>query len=88
MTGLEPLIPISLFFSVAAVVILRGSFGKALADRISGRSTQPGDDARTEMLERQLEDVQYRLHDLEERLDFTERVVTRGRDAPQIPGDR
>ena len=88
MIGLEPLIPISLFFSIAAVVILRGPFGKALADRIAGRSEQSGDDARTEMLERQLEEVQYRLHDLEERLDFAERVVTRGRDAPQLPGDR
>jgi hypothetical protein len=88
MTGLEPLIPISLFVSIAAVVILRGPFGKALADRIAGRSAGSGDDARAEMLERQLEDVQYRLHDIEERLDFTERVVAHGRDAPQIPGDQ
>jgi hypothetical protein len=87
MSGLEPLIPISLFFSVAAVFILRGPFGKALADRLGGRSSVGEDDNRTQLLEQQLEDVQYRLHDLEERLDFAERVVARGRDIPQIEGE-
>ena len=87
MSGLEPLIPISLFISVAAVFILRGPFGKALADRLGGRSSAGEDHNRTELLEQQLEEVQYRLHDLEERLDFAERVVVRGRDIPQIEGE-
>jgi hypothetical protein len=87
MSGLEPLIPISLFFSIAAVFILRGPFGKALADRLGGRSSAAEDDTRTRLLEEQLEEVQYRLHDVEERLDFAERVVTHGRSAPQIEGE-
>lgn len=86
MHGLEPLIPISLFLSVAAVLILRGPFGKALADRLGGRSRVQEDDARTDLLEQQLEEVQYRLHEVEERLDFAERVVTQGRGGPQIQG--
>ena len=87
MSGLEPLIPISLFFSVAAVFILRGPFGKALAERLGGRSRDGEDDNRAQLLEQQLEEVQYRLHELEERLDFAERVVAHGRGAPQIEGE-
>lgn len=40
MNGLEPLIPVALFFSVASVIILRGPIGKAIADRISGRASR------------------------------------------------
>jgi hypothetical protein len=46
------------------------------------------DDDRIQLLEQQLEEAQYRLQDLEERLDFAERVVARGRSAPEIEGGR
>jgi hypothetical protein len=88
MSGLEPLIPISLFLSVAAVMILRGPFGKALAGRLSGHRDEGEEGDRTRRLEQQLEDVHYRLQELEERIDFAERVVARGRSAPEIEGGR
>ncbi len=78
MNGLEPLIPMTLFVSIASVWILRGPIGKALADRISGRAAQIGDDSSDgkEMLA-ELEEVRYRLTDVEERLDFSERILAR-----------
>ena len=82
---LEPLIPISLFFSVAAVIVLRGPFGRALADRLTRRG--PGlEDGRAAELETRLEDVQYRLQELEERLDFTERIVAQERNIERLEG--
>ena len=36
MDGLEPLIPVALFFLVASVIILRGPIGRVIADRILG----------------------------------------------------
>jgi hypothetical protein len=82
---LEPLIPISLFFSVAAVVVLRGPLGRALADRIAHRGRAPDDDRSTE-LESRVDDVQYRLQELEERLDFTERIVAQERNIERLEG--
>lgn len=82
---LEPLIPISLFLSVAAVVVLRGPFGRALADRLTHRG-QGIDDGKTAELESRLEDVQYRLQELEERLDFTERIVAQERNIERLEG--
>ncbi len=43
MNGLEPLIPVALFFSVTSVIILRGPTGKAITDRIAGRASQMRD---------------------------------------------
>jgi hypothetical protein len=82
---LEPLIPISLFFSVAAVVVLRGPLGRALADRIAHRRGGL-DDGQSGEIEGRLEDVQYRLQELEERLDFTERIVAQERNIERLEG--
>ena len=82
---LEPLIPISLFLSVAAVVVLRGPFGRALAERL-GRRGHGLDDGRTAELEGRVEDMQYRLQELEERLDFTERIVAQERNIERLEG--
>lgn len=81
---LEPLIPIFFFLTVGGVVVLLGPVGRALAARIAGR-TEHGTDARAAELERQVEDLQYRLAELEERVDFTERVVAAGRDPRALP---
>ena len=84
MGPLEPLIPIFFFLTVGGVVVLRGPLGRALAERIAGRAGH-GADRRTLELERQVEDLQYRLTELEERVDFTERVVAHGRDPRALP---
>ena len=86
MIGLEPLIPIALFFSVAGIIVLKGPIGKAIADRIGGRATPPTDGGQeTGALLGELEEVRYRLAEVEERLDFTERVMAQRQQVGELP---
>ncbi len=67
--------------SVAAIIILRGPVGKALARRLEG-GARPDEGIlhRLEEMEVRLlsaEQAQTRLEELEERVDFTERVLDR-----------
>jgi hypothetical protein len=79
--------------SIAAIIILRGPVGKAIARKLEGGSL-PNED-----LKRRLEDMEARLvqtemmhnrvEELEERVDFTERVLSREKPRAQIEsGDR
>jgi hypothetical protein len=75
--ALAPVIGISvLALTAGAAIILRGPLGKALAERIAGRPAM--DDARTE----QLRAV---VGELEERLDFAERMLAQQREAGRLP---
>jgi hypothetical protein len=85
MIDLGPLIPIAGIFAVAAVMIMKGPFGQALAKRMS-RDRDAIDDQRAVELENRLEDVHYRLQELEERLDFTERIVAQDRNIERLEG--
>ncbi len=74
--------------ATAAVIILRGPLGKAMARRLEG-GTAAGEDLkhRLEDMEARLmqaELVQNRMEDLEERVDFTERVLAREKPKAQI----
>ena len=73
------LVPMSLFASAAAVFIFRGPLGKAIGERIAGRSVEGVDPAETEALHQELDELRYRLSELEERLDFTDRLLAQGR---------
>lgn len=75
---------------VGVVLILRGPVGRALARRIDGTAGQSegispaeADELRHRVAE--LEQQQVRLLELEERLDFAERVLAQPRDAAQLP---
>lgn len=78
--------------SVAAVIILRGPVGRALGRRIEGVSaTDPELAQRVEELETRLlaaEQVEGRLAEVEERLDFAERLLANEKKASPIPGER
>ena len=70
------------------VIILAVSLGKSLrpllrahADRISGRGLP---EAEISHFREVLDDVQRRLGELEERLDFAERLLARQRDADRL----
>ena len=63
--------------SVAAIFVLRGPLGKALADRLAGRSS--ADDV--EALRQELTEVQ-------ERLDFAERMLARQDERALSPADQ
>ncbi|GBD31353.1 hypothetical protein HRbin33_00305 [bacterium HR33] len=97
MQPFEVLIPIAFFFSIAAVFILRGPLGKALADRIAGRavggrSAAEGDVLWREVVELRnrmevLEELASRVQELEERMDFAERLLAQQRDRPRLGGE-
>lgn len=71
------MVPIAVVGFISLSIILTGPLGRALAERI-GRSREDGGELRAE-LRGELQAAEQRLHDqimdLEERLDFTERLV-------------
>lgn len=80
------LVPITLFLTIGAVAILRGPLGKAIGERLSGKHAQPahGD---SEAVRAELEEMRYRLGELEERVDFTERMLARHKETDRLgPG--
>jgi hypothetical protein len=71
-----PGLPMSiLFVSLAAIFVLRGPFGRALADRLAGRSGVEDRDVRE--LRGDVEALRHELTDVQERLDFAERMLAR-----------
>lgn len=81
------IVPVVMFISIAAMVILRGPIGKALADRMAGRRIEgpPREDG--EQVSAELEEMRLRLTELENRVDFAERLLAKGRDADRAaPG--
>jgi len=75
------IVPVVMFLSIAAMVILRGPLGKALADRVAGRHLHPAERPDGEQVTAELEEMRVRLTELENRVDFAERVLAKGRDA-------
>jgi hypothetical protein len=77
-----------LAIGAAAVGLLFGPIGSALARRIGGRA-EP-DDAHAEIEEMvtrttaEMDDLRSRLAEVEERLDFAERLLARGGEADQL----
>ena len=68
-------------FSIGAwsvVRVFKGPLGDAIARRIGGAPTSPDHN------DQQLADLQARVTELEERLDFTERVLLQERQAGQL----
>jgi hypothetical protein len=80
------LVPITLFITIGAVAIFRGPLGKALGERIAGRHDDVAAAPEIDQLRSELDEIRYRLTDMEERLDFTERVLTQERDRGALPG--
>lgn len=91
MSGPEVLIPITFFVSAAAAIIFRGPMGKAVAEAIRRvppwADGPPPPDLDTERISAELEDLKHRLAELEERQDFTERLLTQQREQAALrPG--
>ncbi len=83
MQGPEFLIPISFFFCLGAVIVLRGPLGRALADRIAGRTG--ADDGEVQTLRVDVDELRTRLAETEERLDFAERLLSAQREPDALP---
>jgi hypothetical protein len=71
---------IAVVMAVALVRVFRGAFGQALADRVRGTALL--DHAVAD----ELEAVKARLAEVEERLDFAERMLAKGDQAERLPG--
>jgi ubiquinone biosynthesis protein UbiJ len=66
-----------LFVSIAAMFIMRGPFGRAIAERIAGRARTAAEDQDVRELKGEVEELRNQLADVQERLDFAERVIAR-----------
>jgi hypothetical protein len=78
-TGQDVIIAVALTLGV--VKILRGPVGAALAERIRGQSPDAGPGFAAEV-----EHLRGRLAEVEERLDFAERLLAQAREADHLPG--
>ena len=73
-----PEIPLMvLFVSLATVFVLRGPFGRALAERIAGRARTAGEDQELRELKGEVDELRQQLGEVQERLDFAERILAR-----------
>ncbi len=73
-----PEVPMSiLFLCVGAVFVLRGPFGRALGDRIAGRARAGAEDQDVQELRGEVDDLRHQLGEVQERLDFAERLLAR-----------
>jgi len=73
---------VSVVLAIAMVKIFRGPIGAAIAERIRGRPL-PAEDAQ---IAGDVEHLRDRLAEVEERLDFAERLLAQAREADQLPG--
>ncbi len=71
---------LTIIAAVGAVKVLGGPLGHALADRLRGNP--PSDRSILE----ELEAVKGRLAEVEERLDFAERLLAQSEQAERLPG--
>ncbi len=71
-----------LWIFLAVVVVARSPIGRAIADKIAGRGSAGADRAAIEAVEHRLEG---RLFELEERVDFAERLLQRQRGHEGLP---
>ena len=72
-------IPTALFGVVGGTIVLRGPLGKALARRLEG-APPLGDGPPAEELLAELDELRARVLELEERVDFSERLLARHRE--------
>jgi len=87
---MDPFIPIAGMATGVIVVVTLARLIRHWVDRHYGRVGSPGGSveptvARLEERVAMLEEVAGRMQDLEERVDFTERVLTRERDPGRLP---
>lgn len=73
---------VAVALAIAMVKIFRGPIGAAIAERVRGGSAPAEDPA----LAAEVDQLRGRLAEVEERLDFAERLLARAREADQLPG--
>jgi len=79
-SGAEAIAVAALVFGI--VKILTGPIGRVIAERLRGAPPPPQDPA----LAAEVDLLRTRLAEVEERLDFAERLLASARQADQLPG--
>jgi hypothetical protein len=77
--GVAFAIPVGIVGAISAAIALHGPLGKAIARQLEGGQAGPGEEVYAE-----LDDLRNRVVELEERVDFTERLLTQVRDGGQV----
>lgn len=77
------------FIALAAVMIFKGPLGQAMARRLQGRAGDVEQEliGEVQALRDQVQALEQHAGELEERLDFAERLLSRG-EQPASPGRR
>ena len=75
-------IPAILVLGIGGTVVLKGPLGRAIAKRIEGGAAPS---AELESVLHELDETRMRMAELEERMDFTERLLARDREAERLP---
>ncbi len=85
--GLGFAVPVGIVAFVSAAGVLRGPLGQALARQIEGTRADVGavEEATAPILA-QLEEIRGRMAELEERVDFAERLLAQRREAGRLEG--
>ncbi len=80
----------SMVWAVIAGLFVFGPVGRAIADRLRGRSAGPSPALQEQLDEvvARLDEVQRQVGDLAERQDFTERMLTRARERGLLEGPK
>ena len=73
---------VAVALTIGLVKIFRGPLGAAIAERVRGGAPAAGDPA----LAAEVDQLRGRLAEVEERLDFAERLLAQAREADQLPG--
>jgi flagellar biosynthesis/type III secretory pathway M-ring protein FliF/YscJ len=79
-------------FALFAVTVILWPVMRALARRLEGKAADPALREEVDRLQQRLEEMEAmhgRMAELEERVDFTERMLTRGQESPEpgrLPG--
>ena len=87
-------ITVVITIAIAGTIILRGPLGRALARAIelgAGGGRSPDEDARMAQLEQrvaELEAGQARVAELEERVDFAERMLAQRKEPGRLPAEQ
>ena len=79
--GLGFAIPVGIVALISAGVVFRGPLGQALARRLEGGGNQPADQ---EAVLHALDEVRGRMAELEERVDFAERLLAQSREPDRL----
>ena len=78
-------ITVTLALIAGVTFILRGPVGKAIARRLEGQQLPQADSPEIAGRLAQVDDLAHRVAELEERLDFAERLLARSREPHQLP---